>query len=279
MYMIVSEIVYIYGLVDPLTNQLRYVGKSVNPKSRLRRHIADRNINDSYKDRWIRSLNEKSLKPTLLIIDVVNKNEWVYWEQFYISYFKFIGFNMVNGAIGGDEPPSTKGRKHTEESKLKMSRSKKGKPIPWLNNNKSRSERHKKKLSDSLKGRKSEKKGKTYDDIYGKELSEILKKKLSDSHKGLNCGVNHPMYNKKHSEEVIEKIRKKRSEQIFSEESIKKRTNSIKRKVYKYDLDGNLIKIYDSLGEVYKEISHKKLNKHFESGNPINGYIWKKQIK
>jgi hypothetical protein len=87
------------------------------------------------------------------------------------------------------------------------------------------------------------------------------------------------MYNKKHSEEVIEKIRKKRSEQIFSEESIKKRTNSIKRKVYKYDLDGNLIKIYDSLGEVYKEISHKKLNKHFESGNPINGYIWKKQIK
>lgn len=29
---------YIYGLVDPRTNELRYVGKSVNPKARLSKH-------------------------------------------------------------------------------------------------------------------------------------------------------------------------------------------------------------------------------------------------
>jgi group I intron endonuclease len=276
--MVDGEIVYIYGLVDPITNQLRYIGKSVNPKSRFRRHIADINLHDSYKDRWIRYLVEKGFKPTLLIIDIVNKDEWIYWEKFYISYFKFIGFNMVNGTLGGDEPPSTKGRKHTEESKLKMSNTKKGKPIPWLNNDKPRSEEHKKNLSNSLKGRKSEKKGKKYEDIYGEENSNIIRKKLSDAHKGLNCGVNHPMYNKKHDKETIEKIRKKRSEQIFSKESIKKRANALKKKVYKYDLEGNLVKIYDSLGEAYKEISYKKLNRHFENGTPINGYIWKKEL-
>ena len=54
-------------------------------------------------------------------------------------------------------------------------------------------------------------------------------------------------------------------------------TNKIK--VYKYNLDGILIKIYDSLGEAYKEVSVKRLNKHFKNGEPIEGFIWKKEKK
>ena len=54
---------------------------------------------------------------------------------------------------------------------------------------------------------------------------------------------------------------------------------SNKVKVYKYDLEGNLVRVYDSLGETYKEVGYKKLKKHFNSGSPLNGYIWKKQKK
>lgn len=165
--------IFIYVLIDPLTNQVRYVGKTTDAKRRLRRHINERFLHDSYKDRWVRKLLENDLIPEIEIIDEVLENEWIYWEQFYISYFKFIGSLLTNGTNGGDQPPSTKGRKHTIESKLKMSNSKKGKPIPWLNNGLKRSEKHRNNLSKSCQGRTSPNKGKVY--------SEELKKKLSKS--------------------------------------------------------------------------------------------------
>ena len=156
------NIIFIYGLIDPITNELRYVGKSVNPIVRLRKHISERNKHDSYKDRWIRKLINSGLKPELIILDEIYNN-WQYWEKFYILYFKSLGCMLTNGTLGGDEPPSTKGRRHSEQSKLKMSESKKGKPIPWINNKK-RSEAHKKNLSKSCIGRVSPNKGKKYSD-------------------------------------------------------------------------------------------------------------------
>ena len=168
--MIVTEIVYIYGLLDPRTDELRYVGKSINPRTRIRKHLSERYNHNSYKDRWIRKLMDDGVKPKLLIIDVVPKNNWQFWEMYYISYFKELGVKLTNGTEGGDQPPSTKGRRHTKESKEKMSRSKKGKPIPWLNDGKKRTKKHKENLSKSLKGRKSPNKGKTF----SKEMCLIL---------------------------------------------------------------------------------------------------------
>lgn len=166
-----KRVIYIYGLVDPITTELRYVGKSINPINRLKKHISERNIHDSYKDRWVRKLNDKKLKPELFIIDEVDEGEWVFWERHYIGYFKTIGCRLTNGTNGGDEPPSTKGRKHKEESKMKMSKTKSGKPIPWLNNG-PRTEEHQKNLSKSLKGKKSPNKGKVFSEEYRLKLSE-----------------------------------------------------------------------------------------------------------
>jgi len=162
---------YIYGLIDPLTNELRYVGKSVNPKNRLRRHISDRNLHDSYKDRWIRKLLNINEKPILIIIDEISDN-WQFWETFYISYFKCIGCTLTNGTKGGDEPPSTKGRKHTDFSKQKMSETKKGKPPAWWVSGTTRSEQHKLNLSRSCKGRTSPNKGKKYSDEFKNKLAK-----------------------------------------------------------------------------------------------------------
>lgn len=161
--------VSIYGLIDPISNELRYIGKTVDLNRRYRRHISERYLHDSYKDRWIRKLVDENLKPELLIIDEVSDFEWQFWESSYISYFKSIGCRLTNGTAGGDQPPTTKGRHHTEESKLKMSNSKKGKPIPWLNE-RIRTTEECLKLSKALKGRISPNKDKTF----SKELRLIL---------------------------------------------------------------------------------------------------------
>ena len=209
-----NKIVFIYGLFDPLTNELRYVGKSINPIIRLRKHISERNLHDSYKDRWLRKLYGINLKPELIIIDEVCLSNWQFWESFYIEYFKSIGCRLTNGTLGGDQPPSTKGRKHTEYSKEKMSKTKKGKPIPWLNNGDVRTQKHIDNLSKSLKGRKSERLGKTYEQLYGDD-SDRLKKKLSESHIGIQAGENHPMFNKHHSDETRNKLSKHFSKPVI----------------------------------------------------------------
>jgi group I intron endonuclease len=182
--------VYIYGLVDNFDNELRYIGKSINPKSRLRKHIQDSKTKKTYRDKWIFSLIEKNEKPELLIIDEVNNHNWEFWEKHYISYYKSLGARLTNLTEGGENPPNNigkkkskeevertrkanLGKKRSDEFRKKMSFLKKGKPIPWLNNGNIRSIEHRNNLSKSCKGRKSPNLGKKFD--------EKLKQKLSDS--------------------------------------------------------------------------------------------------
>jgi hypothetical protein len=183
--------VYIYGLVDELKNELKYIGKSINPQSRYRKHLQDSKKKISYKDKWIYSLLENNNKPKLLIIDEVDEYNWEFWEKHYISYYKFIGCKLTNISEGGENPPNLTGRKRTKEEIQRISKSntgkkrsqetrnnislaKKGKPILHLNNGKERSLSHKNNLSLSLKGRTSPNKG--------KKLSVEHKKNLSEGH-------------------------------------------------------------------------------------------------
>lgn len=220
------EKIFIYILVDPISNQIRYVGKTTDVKRRIRRHISERFLHDSYKDRWIRKLIDNNHYPEIETIDIVSKDNWGYWEQFYISYFNFLGCNLTNGTIGGDEPPSTKGRKHTSESKLKMSNTKKGKPIPWLNNGLERTDEHRKNLSKSCKGRESPNKGKKFSIEYRNKLSE---------------------------------------------------SSTVKLKVNQLDLNGNLIKIWDSISLAQKTLQIRHISEVCRGDNnnkTSGGYRW-----
>lgn len=100
-----------------------------------------------------------------------------------------------------------KGRKVSEETKIKMSQSQKGRPL---------SEEHRKKLSENHADFKGEN---SY--WYGKNFSEEHRKKLSESHKG-KCGLsgeNSYMYGKHHSEETKRKISQALKGQSKSEET------------------------------------------------------------
>ena len=109
--------IYIYTLSDPTTNMVRYVGKTNNIKKRLILHMSTIEKYKSHKNSWLKFLKAKSLKPIIEIIDVVNEENWGFWEQYWISQFKTWGFNLVNSTDGGENPPSWKGCTHSDEYK------------------------------------------------------------------------------------------------------------------------------------------------------------------
>ncbi len=68
--------VYIYCLIDPLTNQLKYIGKTVNPTKRYSSHLNE--IKKDKKSTWVQSLKNNGTNPEFLILDICEENEWIF---------------------------------------------------------------------------------------------------------------------------------------------------------------------------------------------------------
>lgn len=94
--------VYIYTLEHPITQEVRYVGKTKNPKMRFQNHLNKSHNKHSHKTNWIESLKKEGLKPVMKIIEEVDENNWQFWEKFWIHQFKVWGFNLINHTVGGD---------------------------------------------------------------------------------------------------------------------------------------------------------------------------------
>jgi hypothetical protein len=113
-------ITYIYGLFDPRTGTIRYIGKSNKPKERLKNgHLLSKR--KTHKTSWILNLKKEGLTPTLEILDIVKLSEWSFWEQYYISLYKSWGFELTNLTPGGDGITY-----YTKEVLDKMSKAQKG---------------------------------------------------------------------------------------------------------------------------------------------------------
>ena len=96
------ETVYIYTLEHPVTEEIRYVGKTRNPKMRFHNHCNKLHNEKSHKRNWINKLKKEGLKPKMKILDEVLESEWKFWERFWINQFKQWNFNLVNHTSGGD---------------------------------------------------------------------------------------------------------------------------------------------------------------------------------
>lgn len=97
-----ENIVYIYVLEDPITKNIRYVGKTKNPKMRFHNHCNKQHNVKSHKRNWINSLKNKGLKPIMSIIDEVSENDWHFWEKYWILQLKIWGCDLTNHTSGGD---------------------------------------------------------------------------------------------------------------------------------------------------------------------------------
>lgn len=149
-----------YGLIDPYTQCLRYIGFTDNPKRRLREHHrASRLTAKTYKNNWIKFLLLNGKRAEMIVLeDCWTNEELPLAEVELIAYYKSIGCDLINGTPGGDGLP--KGFKHSEETRKKMSLSHKGHQV-W-NKGLRTSEETLKKISESLKGRKAWNKNKSH---------------------------------------------------------------------------------------------------------------------
>lgn len=122
----ICNMITIYTLTDPITKQVRYIGKTKGTLvQRMYAHISNYKLKKekSHKNSWIINLKNKGYLPIIEELDLVEESEWVFWEQFYINLFKTWGFNLTNITLGGEGNPGGKGclgYKHTEKAKRKI---------------------------------------------------------------------------------------------------------------------------------------------------------------
>lgn len=105
----------IYGLIDPRTEMLRYIGKTSNISNRMRDHYSFR-VPSTHKECWLHDLRELSMKPDIFILEDVDANSWECAERYWIEQFKFMGADLTNGTSGGDGGPPS------HDSRIKISR-------------------------------------------------------------------------------------------------------------------------------------------------------------
>lgn len=228
----------IYGLKDPITKELRYIGQTTQKsiKNRLHNHVSEKR--NARKNQWIKSLRNKNTLPIIFVIDeCYSLDELNYLEIFWIGYFKSIGCRLNNVTTGGCGAPGLKqspetiakrminqiGSKRSEETKRrlselaknrgesfkkKMSEICKKRPKEYydkfkessINACKKRNEEEKKIVSDKRKATLLKN---------GYKVTDETKKKLSESNKGRIV-----------SEETKQKIKKKMIGQKYSKERV-----------------------------------------------------------
>lgn len=111
---------YIYILKDPETDEIRYVGKTVDIKRRYYHHCSKSACKSqkSHRSSWVLSLLERKLKPIMEIIDYCNYENWEQYESKWIEYYTKQGCNLCNHTKGGS---GILGCKRSEETKNKIS--------------------------------------------------------------------------------------------------------------------------------------------------------------
>jgi len=90
---------FIYGLVDPRDNQIRYVGKSDDPQRRLSLHMCS--DSNPYKREWLNELAAENLNTALSILAEVDQDGWGDHEQRWIQKMKDEGHRLLNIQPGG----------------------------------------------------------------------------------------------------------------------------------------------------------------------------------
>lgn len=133
---------FIYGLVDPCTWLVRYVGLTRIGLKRARQHrMPSRLRAHSYKNSWIKTLFAKGLDYTIVVLED-GPSDLKAAERFWIAYGRACGWPLTNLTDGGDGAngwrhtadtrakisTQNKGRKRTPEFKARMSAMKKGRP-------------------------------------------------------------------------------------------------------------------------------------------------------
>lgn len=103
--------VNIYCLVDPITLEVRYVGKTVGSICKRRNqhvHRAKHLSEKTHKNDWIRSLLDVGERPIVQLIETVTEDVWEEREVYWIAEYAKTG-RLTNYSKGGRQPEGRKG--------------------------------------------------------------------------------------------------------------------------------------------------------------------------
>jgi hypothetical protein len=115
---------YIYTLSDPITLQIRYVGKTNAPRIRFVEHLRESTSSNKRKSDWISYLQVRGLLPILDVVEehtLLDTRAWKHSERFWIQNLKGLGCDLLNVRKGGENDGF-----YDEEVKLHLSRIRKG---------------------------------------------------------------------------------------------------------------------------------------------------------
>lgn len=96
-------ITFIYALIDPRTDEIRYIGKTVSPKRRLREHKNQRS--GAYCSAWVASLVEAGYSPAMRILEAIPNSDGAEAERWWIAEGNNLDWRLTNLTDGGDGAP------------------------------------------------------------------------------------------------------------------------------------------------------------------------------
>lgn len=130
----------IYGLFDPLTESLRYVGATSNHVKRFASHLKDSRRRKTRVGIWVHDLIQSDCLPVIGVLEETSNTEWQAAEKRWIAALKDDGVDLLNSTDGGRGCP---GIKFSDEALKKMSEARLGKKLPPF------SDAHRKLLSEA----------------------------------------------------------------------------------------------------------------------------------
>ena len=185
---------FIYGLFDPRDYRLRYIGKADNIQKRISKHITTaKHGQRTHKDDWVRLLLSQGLEPSIEILEEVPIDKWQESEMAWIADCKRFGLDLTNNTIGGGgitglseeaiESIRRKatGRRHTEETKRKLSEMFKGRTGTRLGAKLTDESKQRMRTAKLGKKQTDEQIAKRVAGMKGHVTSEETKKKISQS--------------------------------------------------------------------------------------------------
>lgn len=89
----------IYALKCPLSDEIKWVGRTKDIKRRYQAHCYNSQRENPKKIEWIKYLIFKQIKPILIILKELQLDEDSnFWENYYINFYRKTTFNYSNGS-------------------------------------------------------------------------------------------------------------------------------------------------------------------------------------